>query len=469
MSTDSHGRKLTRRDFLRVTAAGAGLAVTGAIAGCAQPQPAASTPAAPAAAPAATTASAAAPAQASSSKTKITFGWTWGTAAQMAEELVKRFNDQSKTIEVEFQIVPYDQVLPKLQTAFSSGAGPDCLSITSSWSAALAGAKYLEDLEPRVKAAGLDKQLTPIAFSTGKAYKDTLYYIGFMVDVYSLYYNKKLFEEAGIKQPPATIDEFHEVARKLTNPAKGQYGTFAPGAAAACDRYYFTWAFGYGGLGQKAVNKSLFDDKNKVIMGSPKHIEGLAKWLELYQKDKVMPEAAAAAKAAELDNAFGSGKIGMAFTWLGGIGTWGKALGQDNIGTAPAPEGPAGRVACCGTNGYSLNANSKNKDAAWEFLTWLLGQEANTAITKSWGSIPTNLQALQDPFVNSPLLTAPKQMASLEAQYYPPRHLAAYGKFFEQVGPELCQKAMLGQITAQQWGEGIAKYYNDAVVAEGAA
>lgn len=64
--------------------------------------------------------------------------------------------------------------------------------------------------------------------------------------VMGFYYNKKLFEEANVTATPTTWDEFLETARKLTNPAKQQYGFGLDAIQWGC-WHFETWVWGAGG------------------------------------------------------------------------------------------------------------------------------------------------------------------------------------------------------------------------------
>lgn len=139
-------KKLSRRDFLKGAAA---VAAGGLVAGCAPP---AAAPAAPAA-PAAEAPKPAAPAASGSKgKTKITYAWPFGNSIDVQKNLCQKFSDESKTIEVEFQLVPYEEMLPKYTTAFTTGSGPDCLTTHVGIYPQFAASGWLESLEDRAKA-----------------------------------------------------------------------------------------------------------------------------------------------------------------------------------------------------------------------------------------------------------------------------------------------------------------------------
>jgi multiple sugar transport system substrate-binding protein len=455
-------KALTRREFLKTAAAGVAFTAAGGILmGCAVPptpqtaeQPATEAPAQPATQ---------APAQAGG-KVKLTYAWPFAAAQPVQSEIVKRFNDQSKTIEVELQIIPQDQVLPKLTTAFSGGAGPDALAMSPAWLSNFAAAGWLENLEDRLSSSGLDKEILPIALIQGRMYKNTAYMAGCVVDTYPLFYNTAMFDEAGLSGPPETIDEFHEYAKQLTDAANNRYGYFQLGGPGWSFQQWSYWMIAQGGIG---VDNTLFDGDGKCIFRRPEAVAGLDRWLSLYQVDKVSPEASVSATFNDAANAFNAGQIGMAFGFLGYITNFRDGIGADKFGVAHCPSGPAGEFVHYGCNGFCIGSGSDKKDAAWEFLQFLLTPEINGWLNQEWGAIPSIEKALNEEYLQDPHFEAPKAMVQeVDALVHTPRQLADWGTYFQNYSVEEIQKAMLGQQTAQDFADHNSDFLEEAMAKE---
>ena len=82
------------------------------------------------------------PARAQAGPAKITFGWPFANGTQGVEELAKRFSEEKKSIQVEVQVIPQAQVIPRLTTSFAGGQAPDCMGMSDAWLAHL-----LEEVE----------------------------------------------------------------------------------------------------------------------------------------------------------------------------------------------------------------------------------------------------------------------------------------------------------------------------------
>ena len=166
----------------------------------------------------------------------------------------------------------------------------------------------------------------------------TLYGIPNEIDVYALNYNKKLFEEAGIAEPPKTWDEFLAAAEKLTDKSKGQQGF----------GLINSWA---AGVLHPFSSLLVSNGGDLVVDGKPVLDSAQAKeTFELYEKlitsgysDPAMATADANTTGPFLDS-FVSGKTGMIImaNWWESALKAGMGDAFADIATAPIPVGPSG-------------------------------------------------------------------------------------------------------------------------------
>jgi len=423
---------ISRRDFLKVAAAGSGALL---------PRRAA--------------------AQAGGSgKVKISFMWPFVYAQPAQRDLVTQFNEQSKTIEVEDQIIPQTQVLPKLTIAFSGGTGPDVLAVPGSLYAQFAASGWLENLESRFKGSDLEKDLLPPAVKLSRIYRNTAYGVGYAIALYAMYYNKEHFKEASLPGPPKTLDEFRDYARKLTNPAKNRYGYYLLGGSGWAFQQWSTWMIATGGLG---VNNTFFDADNKCILDGPKHVAGVERWLELYKTDKVSPPASATGTFNDAANAFNAGQVSLVFGWLPYIASLSKGLGADKFEVAIPPGGEAGQfIHFGGGDVLAISSQSKYKDAAWEFIRFMMAAKNIGEINKE-APMPANVNVYGEKWMDNPHLTVPKQLVRMpERLAMDPIYVPDYATFNINYSPEQIQKALLGQQTAQQFATSVAKFLTDS-------
>jgi len=385
---------------------------------------------------------------------KLTFGWPFANGTQGMEELARRFSDDKKTVQVEVQVIPQTQVIPRLTTAFTGGQAPDCMGMSDAWLAQFATPGWLDNLEPYLKSSGVEKDIVPASMELARMIKGQAHYVGFQVEPFALYYNKRIFSDAGIAAPPHDIDEFRNVALKLTDRAKNRFGYYVLGGSGWQFQQWCGWMVNHGGLG---VNNTLYDAQGKCILASPGHVQGIEKWLALYQTDKVSPPASATATFQDQTNAFNAQQLGMVLGWGAYLTTLTQGIGEANVGTAAPPAGPAGQFYFYGGNGYAINAASKNKEAAWEFIRYLLRPELNSRWNEQYGAIPAVQSAWSAEWLKAPKYQAPMQMLrSAKSLISNPRYLPGYASFQNQVAPEQIQKALLGKQSAQEFAKAMA-------------
>jgi len=390
---------------------------------------------------------------------KITFGWPFANGTQGMEELAKRFSNERKTIEVEVQVIPQAQVIPRLTTAFTGGQAPDCMGMSDAWLAQFANAGWLENLESRIKASGIESEIVPASMAMARMIKNQAHYIGFQVEPYALYYNKRVFAEAGVAAPPGDVDELRNVALKLTDRAKNRYGFYVLGGSGWQFQQWCGWMVNHGGVG---VDNTLYDSQGKCILDGPRHVQGLEKWLALYEKDKVSPPASATATFQDQTNAFNANQLGMVMGWGAYLTTLAQGIGEANLGTAMPPAGPAGQYFFYGGNGFAINAAAKNKDACWEFIRYLLKPENNSRWNEQYGAIPAVQAAWTSDWLKAPKYAAPMEMLKRTSSLVSnPRYLPGYASFQNQFCPEQIQKTLLGKQTAQEHGKAVADALND--------
>ncbi len=203
------------------------------------------------------------------------------------------------------------------------------------------------------------------------------YALPFRSDFWVIFYNKDMFDAAGKAYPTndMTWDEYADLAIAMTG--DGKYGT-----------HYHTWL-------SAVVNWDVCDGVNTLIDGN---YDDLAYFYQLYQKledaGACMPYAELKASGLGYRAAFEAGNIAMM-----PMGYWTLASliseAADGVYTpfnwgivaVPHLEGVAAGSSFGNLTGAMINSKSANKDAAWEYISWLAGEEGSIA-TASTGTRP---------------------------------------------------------------------------------
>jgi multiple sugar transport system substrate-binding protein len=295
--------------------------------------------------------------------------------------------------------IPEQQHRQKFVIEFSSGRPSfDAVGISLHVSKRQVGrAKWTTDLRPLIADASLtapdfdfpDFGAGAVAYSTqADGRMDTL---PEFTDYFILYYNKEIFDRAGL-QPPKTYDELYQTARRLTDARAQQYGFVGRGLRNANVVLYTSFLLG-------TQQRDTIDANTRLITDTPDAI-----WAgEMYKKlmRETAPPGSAGFNWNEAQTTFMQGRAAM---WLDGVGfaapledaTRSRVAGK--VGYAVVPAGPAHHHCCLFGTGFGISeaSSERKRGAAWYYLQWALGKENQLRYLTSGAGAP----ARQSPFRN---------------------------------------------------------------------
>ena len=362
--------------------------VLGVLAGCSS-----STTATPAATEVAATEAATQPAATeaatSSTVTEVTFWADWSGDRQPAvEQMVSDFNASHPNIHVTYVVV--EDPVTKFLTASTSGQAPDVMIWDRNGTALYAPKGVLEPLDEYMAKDGVTSDTFYSEALRELTYDGKVYGLPMTVDCRALFYNKKLFADAGITNPPTNWDELEQDAIKLTkwDGDKLQVSGFSLSDAGLFSMYLM-----------QAGGQLLSEDGTKTAFNSDQGMAVLNYWDKLINTDKVY-QIGFESGLGEGTDAFVTGQVAMMYSGPWALSTYEKYGDQLDFGVAPAPAGPNGdKGSVMGGFGMVIPSAAKNKEAAWEFIKWW-NADADNALNfakLSW-NIPANLKAIEDPF-----------------------------------------------------------------------
>ncbi len=211
---------------------------------------------------------------------------------------------------------------------------------------------------------------------------DNLYELPFRSDFWVLYYNKDVFDKAGVEYPTndMTFEQYDELARKLTNPEPG---------SEVFGAHYHTW--------RSAVQLfGILDGKNTIVDGTYDFLKPYYEMILAEQEDGVCQDYATL-KTSNLhySGAFSQGNIGMM-----NMGSWfistliekvksGEYTECSNWGIVKYPhaEGVEPGSTLATITSLAIPTSAPNKDMAWDFIKFVCGEEG-AEILASTGTIP---------------------------------------------------------------------------------
>lgn len=350
------------------------------------------------------------------------------------------FEKQNPGITVQVQTAAYDDYFTKLQTAIAGGSAPDTFELNYENFVTYARSGALLNLD---KLAGQDDGYDPARvypkaleafkhdgkqFAVPTTFSDVV-----------LFYNKKLFDAAGVAYPTAdwTWADEKAAAEKLTDEGKGVYGDYQP----------VTFHEFYKALAQ--AGGSFFSaDGKKATFNDAKGLEA-ANWL-LGKPGTVQPTVAEIGGKADYDTAlFKSGKLAM---WHNGIwqfaGLAGAGLDYDVV-TEPGNTAKANAVFM---NATAVSAKTSKGAAAWKWARFLSTSQTTvqTRLASNWELPAVNDQAAFDTYLKqTPPANRKAVFDALDAIALPPVVDTQQAKM-QDIVTEALEKAASGQATAQE-------------------
>jgi len=417
------------------------------LAACAAPPPAAAPAATAPPAAAGATAAPAADAKPDMMKyagTKLNLAANTDQYVEGFRALIPMFKEATG-IEIVMEELGYVDMRQKAIADFVAKTGNyDLMTVDIVWSGEFGANKWTVDLAPlieRDKAELAYDDILPVMWTLGSWEKGQWAYplAGY---ANLLTYRKDMFDAAGIKETPKTLEEFKVVAEKLTKADGSQFGIGllgAKGPAVAQDFMAFA---------QQNGGSLLSVDGSKFELNSAVNVEALDYFGSLF---KSAPPGATGWWWGDRNDAFNTGKIVMLQNWSTAVKNFNDpklSPFPDKIGTAFAPLGKNQTKYGFGGWGIGINADSKNQEAAWMFIKWLSSPEVQKLWIDNNGS-PIRKSTLTDADMVAKYPWFPIMLESLEKGdgEYRPRQ-PWYSKLEDILGTQV-NAFLVGQISAK--------------------
>jgi len=322
-------------------------------------------------------------APAAQTSTTITY-FTFSAAPDHLEDLdqmIAAFKTANPGIDVKVETAPFDQYFTKLQTLIAGGTPPDVFELNYENFVSYASKGTLLDLTP-LASGDVAKRFSERAYAAfsrdGKQYGLPQSFSNVV-----LFYNKDLFDAAGVAYPTAewTWQDELAAAQKLTDRDKGIWGTFSP---------VQFWEF-YKTAAQNGC--SVFGgDGTEVTINQPGCVEALQWMTDTINKHHVAPTDAEMAGVSDGD-LFKQGKIAMLNTGIWMLPQFKDVPFKWDIALEPGNTQKAHHFFA---NAVAISPQSKNQDAAWKWAQFFTTspEVAKIRVAASWELPALNDQAL---------------------------------------------------------------------------
>ncbi len=334
----------------------------------------------------------------------------WGSAFEKKDitAAIDLFNTSHPCIKVEGQYTPYTGYVEKLTTQLASGDPPDVAYLPENQAFPWASEGKILDLTPYFKEQPESKLVKNIVYRVG----DRLLGTGLATGVILTYYNKELFDKAGVPYPPAkadeawTWDEFLANAKKLTKDRAGhdaadpafdptQIATYGVAISPHYWNYYLPFIYSAGG-------KFASDDGKQLLLNQPASVDALQKIQDLFYKWHVAPTPTQSKNMPTADILMQSRKVAMAIDGMWKVTDFANLRFKWGMAVLPKIKQPVTVVI---SNPKVIFAATKHPKEAFEFYQFI-ADPTKVALFKEGLWAPLDLVYYTDPAKEAEWLTA---------------------------------------------------------------
>jgi multiple sugar transport system substrate-binding protein len=376
---------------------------------------------------------------------------------EVVQKLVDQYEEANSGVTVEITSLPWGQAFEKLATMVQGGQIPDVVEMPDRWLALYANNQQLVDLGPYMESWANADQLNERTVEFGSVVDDKMYMVPYGFYLRAMFWNKKLFGEAGLDGAPETMDEFMEASKKISELGGGKAGYCLRGGPGGANGYIMMMLNMMG-------HDDYFDAQGNSNLNNPDAIKGLQFLVDLYQNGYA-PRDAVNWGFNEIVAGFYSGTCAMLDQDPDALIAVKERMNPEDFAVAPMPLGPAGKsFPTIGYAGWSMFESSQHKDEAWALIAHLSSPESNLEWSKFVGVIPIYRGAEQDPAF------ATEQFAGWftelnDERWQPtsmPTYLEEFGYFADVIAVQTGQEALLGQRSAEDVANEWAEYLTAA-------
>jgi multiple sugar transport system substrate-binding protein len=295
----------------------------------------------------------------------------------MVDMLVCDWNAKNADKPINLSYIPHAEMVGKIAQGIASGDVPDLMGMDLIYAPQFEDAGQLVDITDQI-SSWPELETASAGHMTVATFNDRLYGVPLYADVSALFYNKDLFEEAGLdpNKPPTSLAELREYADKITALGGDKKGYYLPGNCAGCNIFTVgpvMWASGATIEAGKCGDEPLVGDGVKSVL----------------QFARDMIKAGNVHDGARSENGdsfhlqFGSGTIGMM-----GTGNFNITLARDQMkghefefGISLLPGTEPGKYASfIGGDLVVIPNGSQRVDDAVAFMKFLLSDETQVEV-----------------------------------------------------------------------------------------
>jgi len=369
--------------------------------------------------------------------------------------------EKATGIQVEFIQMSWDEVADKVLTDLAAGGGSyDVIEFDNGWVAKFVAADWVEPLDSFASKDYIESLLPGLVSTFSKNGK--VLGIAWNNDTRFFFYNKAYLQKAGIQAPPKTWDEVIAQAKTIKEKGICEYPLaeyWNQEWALANSVAFYLYSFG----------GNYFDDKGQIIINKSPSVDALQFMVDLLKKEQLAhPSSITLSQEAAADLFY---RGSTAFFFQGPPSTFSyandatksKVVGQIEAASWLPAKTSSLQATLTLPEAFSIPKTSKNKEAAWKYIQFMISKEKDKERALEIGSLPI----FKDLYTDEQLLKLYpywKQFGQQAAVAKPLPQVEWYDELV-QTTIVAVQQALLGSKTPQAAADEIASYLEGKPVA----
>ncbi|MBI1937856.1 MAG: sugar ABC transporter substrate-binding protein [Ignavibacteriales bacterium] len=307
--------------------------------------------------------------------------WAMGVEGEYVSKLVPEFEKQNPGIKVKVLQIAWVAAHEKLITAFASGTLPDVFQLGNTWIPEFQSLGSIEPLNNYIaKSSVVSAQNYFEGIWETNKIDETVYGIPWYVDTRVLFYRTDILKSVGYNSAPRTWAELYDASKKIKQ-KYNRYSFFIP-----TNEWLPFILFGIQN------NARLLRDNNQHGDFTSKEFREAIEYLAKFYYEGLAPVDMQ--QVLNVYQAFGEGFFSMYITGPWNVTEFQNRLPkelQDDWMTAPlpSPDNDYPGYSLPGGSSIVLNADSKQKDAAWKWIEFLSKNETQYNFYKLVSSLPS--------------------------------------------------------------------------------
>jgi multiple sugar transport system substrate-binding protein len=305
--------------------------------------------------------------------------WSRAATETRVQSQVDAYNATHQN-KVELRLVPTDDYVGVVGNAATANELPDLFSADVVFMPNWTSQGLFMDITDRIDGLpGIDN--VGQAHIVASSWEGRKYGLPFIIDLSVWMYNKDLFTQAGLdpEAPPTNLAGFADAARAVQAlNIEGTYGTYFGGNCGGCNVFTWwpiIWADGGDVMNEDGTEATLNTDAAKEIYRT---------FGALWDEGVINPESQQETGPTWTEP-FPAGKVGIMPMPASLQESEGMPL--DNLGVTAIAGVQGGESTFVGGDSIGLSKDSQNPEAAWNFITWMLGDYNQVEVVAKAGNV----------------------------------------------------------------------------------